>query len=49
MKTDNELNELKEKVENLNEELKQLDDEELAQVAGGFDWLHFKAVDPKIM
>ena len=35
MKTEKELQELKEKAANLNEELKQLNDEELEQVAGG--------------
>ena len=35
MKTQEELNVLKDKAENLNEELKQLTDDELEQVAGG--------------
>ena len=35
MKTEKELQELKEKVEEINEELKNLTEEELEQVAGG--------------
>ena len=35
MKTETELQELKEKVEEINEELKNLTEEELEQVAGG--------------
>ena len=44
MKTEKELNAIKEKVEKLSEELKELSEEELQQVAGGdiiafdFDW-----------
>ena len=37
MKTQEELNALKEEVETLNEKLKELTEEELAQVSGG-DW-----------
>ena len=37
MKTQEELNALKEEVETLNEKLKELTDEELAQVNGGTD------------
>ena len=37
MKTEKELQELKEKVESLNEELAQLADEELEQVTGGLN------------
>ena len=36
MKTKDELNEIKEEVENLNEKLQELTEEELAQVTGGF-------------
>ena len=36
MKTEKELQELKEKIEKLSEELKQLTEEELEQVSGGF-------------
>ena len=36
MKTEKELQELKEKLEALNEELKQLTEDELEQVSGGF-------------
>ena len=36
MKTQEELNEIKEEVETLNEKLHELTDEELAQVSGGY-------------
>ena len=38
MKDEKELQELKEKVETLNEELKKLTEEELEKVAGGGGW-----------
>ena len=44
MKTEKELQELKEKVEALNEELKQLTDEELEQVSGGGRFIDTRAV-----
>ena len=49
MKTEKELQELKEKVEALNEELKQLTDDELEQISGGYpDWVKTKPAMPWI-
>ena len=49
MKNEKELQELKEKVEALNEELKQLSDDELEQIAGGYpEWVHNKMAMPWI-
>ena len=46
MKTKEELNELKEEVENLNRKLAELTEEELAQVSGGAQLLELEDGDP---
>lgn len=42
MKTKEELNAIKEEVEALNEKLRELTGDELAQVAGGWHWCDFE-------
>ena len=48
MKSQEELNALKEEVETLNAKLKELTEEELAQVAGGLSFKNFQVIQKKI-